>query len=82
MIQAFLVRRWAIRRSIRRREMSRCVVRASMRRMVRSPRRLVIKTTCAKMARDTEAHLLETWFNRNVVGVFKQHHAFDAGGFL
>src|SRR6266481_6005936 len=33
-----------------------------------------------KMARDTEAHLLETWFNRNVVGVFKQHHAFDAEG--
>src|SRR2546429_8693033 len=33
-----------------------------------------------KMARDTEAHSLETWFNRNVVGVFKQHHAFDAEG--
>jgi hypothetical protein len=33
-----------------------------------------------KMARDTEASLLETWFNRNVVGVFKQHHAFDGEG--
>jgi hypothetical protein len=32
------------------------------------------------MARDTEASLLETWFNRNVVGVFKQHHAFDGEG--
>jgi hypothetical protein len=33
-----------------------------------------------KMARDTEAGELETWFNRNVVGLFKQHHAFDAEG--
>lgn len=33
-----------------------------------------------KMARDTEARLLETWFNRNVVGLFQQHHAFDAEG--
>lgn len=33
-----------------------------------------------KMARDTEARQLETWFNRNVVGLFKQHHAFDAEG--
>ncbi len=33
-----------------------------------------------KMARDTEASLLETWFNQNVVGVFKQHHALDAEG--
>jgi hypothetical protein len=33
-----------------------------------------------KMARDTPAHLLETWFNRNVVGVFKQHHALDGEG--
>jgi hypothetical protein len=33
-----------------------------------------------KMARDTEARELETWFNRHVVGLFKQHHAFDAEG--
>lgn len=33
-----------------------------------------------KMARATPAHLLETWFNRNVVGVFKQHHALDGEG--
>src|ERR1700730_5908326 len=33
-----------------------------------------------KMARDTEAGELETWFNRHVVGLFKQHHAFDAEG--
>jgi hypothetical protein len=24
--------------------------------------------------------LLQTWFNREVVGIFKQHHAFDAEG--
>ena len=33
-----------------------------------------------KMARDTEAQRLETWFNRDVVGIFKQHHAFDEEG--
>jgi hypothetical protein len=33
-----------------------------------------------KMAGDTDAPLLETWFNRDVVGLFKQHHAFDAEG--
>jgi hypothetical protein len=33
-----------------------------------------------KMARDTKARLLETWFNQDVVGLFKQHHAFDAEG--
>jgi Transposase DDE domain len=33
-----------------------------------------------KMARDTDALLLETWFNRDVVGIFRQHHAFDAEG--
>jgi hypothetical protein len=33
-----------------------------------------------KMARRTEPELLEDWFNRDVVGVFKQHHAFDAEG--
>ena len=33
-----------------------------------------------KMARRTDAGLLTTWFNRDVVGVFKQHHAFDAEG--
>jgi hypothetical protein len=33
-----------------------------------------------KMARDTDALLLQTWFNRDVVGVFRQHHAFDAEG--
>jgi hypothetical protein len=33
-----------------------------------------------KMARRTKPELLETWFNRDVVGIFKQHHAFDAEG--
>jgi Transposase DDE domain len=33
-----------------------------------------------KMARDTDAQLLETWFNREVVKIFHQHHAFDAEG--
>jgi hypothetical protein len=33
-----------------------------------------------KMARRTEPELLETWFNRDVVGIFKQHHAFDTEG--
>jgi len=33
-----------------------------------------------KMARRTEPELLETWFNRDVVGIFKQHHALDAEG--
>ncbi len=33
-----------------------------------------------KMARDTQAQRLETWFNRDVVGIFKQHHAFDPEG--
>jgi hypothetical protein len=33
-----------------------------------------------KMARRTEPELLQRWFNRDVVGIFKQHHAFDAEG--
>lgn len=33
-----------------------------------------------KLAGDTDAALLPTWFNRDVVGIFKQHHAFDAEG--
>lgn len=33
-----------------------------------------------KLAGDTDAQLLQTWFNRAVVGIFKQHHAFDAEG--
>lgn len=33
-----------------------------------------------KMARRTEPDLLQNWFNRDVVGIFKQHHAFDAEG--
>jgi len=33
-----------------------------------------------KMARRTDAQLLQQWFNRDVVGIFKQHHAFDAEG--
>jgi hypothetical protein len=33
-----------------------------------------------KMARRTKPELLETWFNRDVVGIFKQHHAFNAEG--
>jgi len=35
-----------------------------------------------KMARRTEPELLEAWFNRDVVGIFKHHHAFDAEGML
>ena len=33
-----------------------------------------------KLARDTDAELLQSWFNREVVGIFRQHHAFDAEG--
>jgi hypothetical protein len=33
-----------------------------------------------KMARRTDAPGLQTWFNREVVGIFKQHHAFDSEG--
>jgi len=33
-----------------------------------------------KMARRTDAQLLQTWFNRDVVGIFKQHHVFDPEG--
>jgi hypothetical protein len=31
-----------------------------------------------KLAGDTDAQLLQTRFNREVVGIFKQHHGFDA----
>jgi len=33
-----------------------------------------------KMARGTDAQKLLTWFNRDVVGIFRQHHALDAEG--
>jgi len=33
-----------------------------------------------KLAGDTDAELLQSWFNREVAGIFKQHHAFDAEG--
>lgn len=33
-----------------------------------------------KMARRTDADLLQKWFNRDVTGIFKQHHAFDPEG--
>ena len=33
-----------------------------------------------KMARATEGARLEQWFNREVVGIFKQHQAFDPEG--
>jgi len=33
-----------------------------------------------KMARKTEAGALQSWFNRDVVGIFKQHHALDSEG--
>jgi hypothetical protein len=33
-----------------------------------------------KMARRTEPELLERWFNRDVVGIFRHHHALDAEG--
>jgi len=33
-----------------------------------------------KMARRSEPELLQTWFNRDVVGIFRHHHAFDAEG--
>lgn len=33
-----------------------------------------------KMAKRTDAELLMTWFNQEVVGIFKQHHAFDTEG--
>jgi hypothetical protein len=33
-----------------------------------------------KTAKRTDAERLMTWFNRDVVGIFKQHHAFDPEG--
>jgi hypothetical protein len=33
-----------------------------------------------KLARKTDADNLQSWFNRDVVGIFKQHHALDAEG--
>jgi len=33
-----------------------------------------------KMARKTDAGKLQLWFNRDVVGIFKQHHVFDPEG--
>jgi hypothetical protein len=33
-----------------------------------------------KMARKTDADRLQSWFNRDVVGIFKQHHALDSEG--
>ena len=33
-----------------------------------------------KMAKRTDAGLLMRWFNRDVTGIFKQHHAFDPEG--
>ena len=33
-----------------------------------------------KLAGDTDAQLLQSWFNREVVGIFKQHYAFDVEG--
>ncbi len=75
-----LVRRWAIRRSIRRRGMCRCAVRGSMRRIQYDRQTPCDQDYLRKMARRTEAPLLQAWFNRDVVGIFKQHHAFDAEG--
>ena len=36
--------------------------------------------TVRKLARATPAVRLERWFNESVVGIFQQHHAFDAEG--
>jgi len=36
--------------------------------------------TVRKLARSTDAQKLERWFNEKVVGIFKQHHAFDREG--
>jgi hypothetical protein len=33
-----------------------------------------------KLARKTDAQALQSWFNRDVVAIFKQHHAFDSEG--
>lgn len=33
-----------------------------------------------KMAKKTEAGVLMAWFNRDIAGIFKQHHAFDPDG--
>jgi hypothetical protein len=33
-----------------------------------------------KLARKTDADALQSWFNRDVVGIFKQHHAWDSEG--
>jgi Transposase DDE domain len=36
--------------------------------------------TLRKMAKRTDARRLMTWFNQDVVGILKQHHAFDSEG--
>jgi len=33
-----------------------------------------------KTARKTDAEKLQAWYNRDVVGIFKQHHVFDPEG--
>jgi hypothetical protein len=33
-----------------------------------------------KMAKRTDSELLMTWFNRDVAGIFKEHHVFDPEG--
>ena len=43
-------------------------------------RRRVIRIICARWPGGPKPELLQTWFNRDVVGIFKQHHAFDAEG--
>ncbi len=73
-----LARRWGIGLSTRRREMSRFAVRGLM-------KRTSMQTPCdpdylRKMARWTDAQLLLAWFNRDVVGIFQQHHVFDREG--
>ena len=35
-----------------------------------------------KVAKDTDAGALMEWFNRDVVGVFRQHRVFDKEGYL
>jgi hypothetical protein len=35
-----------------------------------------------KVAKDTDSGVLMEWFNRDVVGVFRQHHVFDKEGYF
>jgi len=76
MINAFGLQ-WDIRPRTRRLEMLSLSCLGSTIRMSMTVRLPAIRTTSARWPKRTDAELLTTWFNRDVTGIFKQHHAFD-----